>query len=177
MFAAAARADGVPAFFQRWTFELGIGGGTSAIEGAGTVGGMAARVGLMRLLGDHWGAGAAMSGALREGARSDSSHVDTFLIDYTVGVRWLPFGTDRGPGVLHVRAGAGWAYAENEETIEPTRRVETKDHGLGLCVGAGYALRFGTEVSLGVETEMHWLRRLENPARFLASNIVVEWHL
>jgi hypothetical protein len=163
--------------FRDWSFEFALGKSATVPTGEPVESGAAGRIGLMRLFGEHWGLGVSMTGAQRNGEVTDSTHVDTFLIGTAISVRWMPFGNHAGPGILNVRAGGGPAFVEAEETIEPTQRVETTDRGFAAFIGAGYLISFGREVSVGLEMEMTWLAHVTPDARFLASHVVVAWHL
>jgi len=173
----ARAASATCPLFQDWTLEIALGGGSTHVAGAGTKGGMSGRIGAVRMFGDHWAAGVSMAGTTREELVTDSTHVDSFYMNRAVSVRWLPFGMKEKRAVLDLRAGIGAGFVEVEETIEPTQRLEMTDNGVGLFVGAGYLLSLGSEVSVGLEMEVTWLRDISVPVRFLASNLVVAWHL
>jgi hypothetical protein len=176
--------------FRHTLFEAGIGGGASRAYGAPVPDvsqeGIGMRVAFhKRVTGDSLARslslGVEMIGLVREGPvppTASDRHLDAFMINRVITLRWLPFGPRLGPGEFHVRAGAGQGSAKVQSTLAKDHFYTRDDKGTGILAGGGYAFPLGAHGSVGLDTAWNQLdvQSAGGPSvRFLATTLTVQW--
>jgi hypothetical protein len=122
-------------------------------------------------------------------------HVDRFLVNSLITLRYRPLGGRLGPGEYSVRAGIGSAKAKVEVTpavtgdrVDPCppgttfedpddnlRYCSNTDEGTGYNLGLAYTLDFGKD--FGFNTDLSWnqLDDIVGDDRFLALTFGFRW--
>jgi hypothetical protein len=183
--------------FENVFFEAAIGRGSSDVPGAGERNGVAMHASVGKgLFGNRVILGGEMTGIAREGPVPvpGENHTDEFLRSRLATVRVRPLGATTGPGILHVRAGAGrgihrlQVLAPLDERVavcppgtardgaDDGKRCSATEAGTAVMLGGGYALSLGAKVSIGLDLSWNRIALDAGDETFFVPALTMRYH-